>query len=77
LAEFSPFLAIVYFGQRFENYRSRTNLWATFSPRGTSYVAILAKTLVGLHFGRLFHETHPVTLVGVLQLIVRQKKAPA
>jgi hypothetical protein len=31
LGEFSPFWAIVYFGQFFEKYRSIPKFWATFS----------------------------------------------
>jgi hypothetical protein len=46
---------IVFFGQCFENYRSSANFWTTLL-HGASYVLILTKTMVGIQFGRLFHE---------------------
>jgi hypothetical protein len=47
--------AIVYFGQRFENYTSCAIFGDTFF-HGTSYVLILTKKWDGLHFGRFFHK---------------------
>jgi hypothetical protein len=54
--------AIIYFGQWFEKLQKENIFWAAFS-HGTSYVFILSKKRVGLHFGDFFKNSsgHPAT----------------
>jgi hypothetical protein len=55
LGEFSPIARLFSLGRFFKNYKSSSNSWATFAHE-TSYVLILTKKRVGLHFRRLFHK---------------------
>jgi hypothetical protein len=52
---------VVYFWHFFENYRRSANYWATFSTVQDMYW--FWQNMVGLHFERLFLQTHLVTLV--------------
>jgi hypothetical protein len=41
---------------------------------GLSFALFLTKKLVGLHFGRFFSQTNPVTLMGLWREFQRRQK---
>jgi hypothetical protein len=66
--EFSPIGRLFTLGSYGENYKSCPHFWATLS-HSQGYALNLAKKWLGLHFGRNFSQTHPVTLIPTIETI--------
>jgi hypothetical protein len=69
--DFSPNGRLFAFGQLLENYRSSPHFFRHF-VQWLSLCINLEKKWAGLHFGRIFSQTHLVTLLAALIACVRR-----